>query len=255
MLNLFRTRPMHAVTKDSSTTTQLHVVFDASTKSRSGALLNDELLVGAMLHVSLLDVLLRFRLHRVALTTDVSRRYRAVLLPEDQHNLHQFIWRRGPQDFLIDYRMTWLTFGMSTSSFAANVPVKQNAILHQRCYASAAPVIHMSFYVNAELTGADSIPEAIQLQKELQDMPVLGGFTLCKWTSNESGSPRHVPYLLVECQLGQELHMYQLSVSLWRSSEWNGVLNLIVFIIQPAPFPLLQCSLSECSVRANRSDA
>ena len=49
--------PMHAVTKQSSTTTQLRVVFDASAKTRSGVSLNDQLLVGPTVHAPLLDVL------------------------------------------------------------------------------------------------------------------------------------------------------------------------------------------------------
>ena len=71
---------MHAVTKDSNTTPQLFVVFDASAKSRSGTSLNDQLLVGPTVNAPLLDVLLRFRLHRVAVTTDVSQMYQAVFL-------------------------------------------------------------------------------------------------------------------------------------------------------------------------------
>ena len=70
--------PMHAVQKESSTTTEVRAVFDASTKSSSGASLNDLLLVGSTVHPSLIDVLLRFRLHRVALTTDESKMYRAI---------------------------------------------------------------------------------------------------------------------------------------------------------------------------------
>ena len=67
--------------KESSTTTKIHAVFDASPKSSSGVSLNDQLLVGPTVHPTLVDVLLRFRLHRIALTSDVSPMYQAVLPP------------------------------------------------------------------------------------------------------------------------------------------------------------------------------
>ena len=67
--------PMHAVRKEHSTTTKLRVVFDASAKSTSGVSLNDTLLVGPTIHPSLVDVLLRFRSHRIALTADISNIY------------------------------------------------------------------------------------------------------------------------------------------------------------------------------------
>ena len=105
--------PMHAVVKQSSTTTQLRVVFDSSAKTKSGASLNDQLLVGPTVRAPLIDVLLRFRQHKVVLTTDVSRMYRTVLLPESHRDLHRFVWWRDPSDVLTDYRMTRLTFGVS----------------------------------------------------------------------------------------------------------------------------------------------
>ena len=74
--------PMRVVRKDSSTTNKVCVVFDTSAKSSSGKSLNEQLLVGPKVHLSLVDVLLRFRHHKVALTTDVSRMYHAVLLPK-----------------------------------------------------------------------------------------------------------------------------------------------------------------------------
>ena len=60
--------PVHAMRKETSTTTKLRAVFDASTKSSTGVSLNDLLLVGPTVHPSLIDVLLRFRSHRVACT-------------------------------------------------------------------------------------------------------------------------------------------------------------------------------------------
>ena len=55
--------PMHAVKKESSRTTKIQAVFDASAKSSSNVSLNDILLIGPTVHPSLIDVLLRFRLH------------------------------------------------------------------------------------------------------------------------------------------------------------------------------------------------
>ena len=82
--------PMHAVRKESSTTTQTRVVFDVSAKSSTSTALNDMLLVGPTVHSPLIDMLLQFQLHCIALMTDVSRMYRAVVLIKSNHDLHQY---------------------------------------------------------------------------------------------------------------------------------------------------------------------
>ena len=61
-------------------TTKIRAVFDASAKSLTGISLNDILLVGPTITSPLMDVLLRFRFHCIALTTDISRMYRTVAL-------------------------------------------------------------------------------------------------------------------------------------------------------------------------------
>ena len=139
--------PIHAVRKESSSTTKVRAVFDASAKSSTGVSLNDTLLVGPTVHPSLIDVLIRFRLHRVALTTDVSRMYRAVFLAPSDRDLHRFVWRSDPSHTLQDYRMTRLTFGVNASSFIANMSVKQNARDHALKYPLASKVVDNSFYV------------------------------------------------------------------------------------------------------------
>ena len=55
--------PRHAVYKDSSSTSQLRVVFDKSEKLSTGVSLNDQLLVGPTVHAPLINMLLRFRHH------------------------------------------------------------------------------------------------------------------------------------------------------------------------------------------------
>ena len=188
--------PMHAVRKESSATTKLRIVFDASAKSSSGISLNDTLLVGPTVHPLLTDVLLRFRFHRVALITDVSKMYRAVELTEPDRDFHRFVWRKSPKESLQDYRMTRVTFGVSASSFAANMSVKQNAADFALQYPLAVKAVTESFYVDDGLAGADSVEEAIELQEQLQGLFSQAGFTLRKWNSNEPSALQHVPLKL-----------------------------------------------------------
>lgn len=178
--------PLHVVYKASSTTTKVRAVFDGSAKSSTGTSLNDQLLVGPTVHSSLIDVLLRFRSKRIAITTDISKMYRAIELADCDRDLHRFVWRSNKCDTIKDYRMTRLTFGISASSFIANMCVKQNAINLSLQYPLAAKAVQESFYVDDGLTGSDNIESAIKLQKELQEMFSKGGFRLHKWNSSES---------------------------------------------------------------------
>ncbi len=185
--------PMHAVRKDSSTTTKLRVVFDASAKSSSGISLNDTLLVGQTVHSPLIDVLLRFRHHRVALITDVSKMYRAVHLAKTDKDFHRFVWRSNPEEPLLDYRMTRVSFGVSASSFAANMPIKQNALELAEQYPLAAEAVKEGFYVDDGLTGATTVEEAVELQKQLQELFSKRGFQLRKWDSSNPSVTEHLP--------------------------------------------------------------
>ena len=138
-------------------------MFDASASSSSGTSLNDMLLVGHTVHSSHVDVLIRFRLHRITLTTNVSQMYRMVLLETSDKDLHRFVRKRGESEPLQDYRMMRVTFGVAASSYATNMTVKQNAANHALEYPAAADTGNTSFYVEDGLTGADTIEEAIDL--------------------------------------------------------------------------------------------
>ena len=109
--------------------------------------------------------------------------YHAVDLIESDRDYHRFVWRCYPNQPLRDYRMTRITFGVSASPFAANMAVRQNAIDHISEFPLAAETVLTSFYVDDGLTVADSIDEAISLQKQLQTLFAKGGFLLRRWNS------------------------------------------------------------------------
>ena len=118
--------------------------------------------------------------------------YCAVLLPNLECDLHRFVWKEDPEWPLVDYRMTRLTFGVSASSFAANM---QNALENMDTRPQAVQAVLDSFYVDDGLTGGNSIEEAVRLRKELQELFVLGGLVLHKWKISEPAVTEHIPSL------------------------------------------------------------
>ena len=81
--------------------------------------------------------------------------------------------------------MTGVTFGVSSSSFVANMCVKQNALDFSMENPNAAKVVKESFYVDDCLTGSVSSEEAIELHHELEALFDKGGFLLRKWKVSE----------------------------------------------------------------------
>ena len=69
--------------------------------------------------------------------------------------------------------MTLVTFGVSASSFVANMSVKQNAIDYSHEYPMAAEVVKKAFYVDDCLTGATDSKSALTLQQQLSYSPVV----------------------------------------------------------------------------------
>ena len=190
--------PMHAVFKDSSTTTKLRVVFDGSVPTTSGTSLNQALLVGPTIQPTLSEILLKFRTYPIALNSDISKMYREVALSPEDKDLHRFVWRDSPADPLQDCRMCRVTFGVSASPFLAVRTLQQTARDHGGDYPSATHHIESSFYVDDFLGGADSVQAAIQLFLDLRKVLEKGGFNLTKWRSSSKEVLQEVPLHLQE---------------------------------------------------------
>ena len=106
--------PMHAVIKPSCTTTKTRIVFDASAKSKSGQSLNDVVLPGPNVYSS---KIIKFRVHLIAMSADISQMFRQIELLENDRDLHRFLFRENPDEPVQDWCMKRLTFGVTSSPF------------------------------------------------------------------------------------------------------------------------------------------
>ncbi len=172
--------PMHGVTKQSSTSTKLRAVFDASAATSTGVSLNDILLPGPNVYSPLPDILLRFRLHKIGLTADISKMFRMIELHPIDRDLHRYLWTTD-SSHMVDCRMTRLTFGITSSPFIAAQTLQRIASDNAELYPQAAKVVQKNFYVDDCLTGAESVTEATELRAQLNGLLGQGNMQLRKW--------------------------------------------------------------------------
>ena len=76
--------PHHAVVKESSSTTRVRVVFNASSKTSTGISLNNILMVGPTVQQSLFSIITRFRTHQFAFTCDIVKMYRQKMFGSNE---------------------------------------------------------------------------------------------------------------------------------------------------------------------------
>ena len=83
----------HCVVKESSTTTtKLRVVFDGSAKTSNGRSLNDNLLVRPVVQDILIAILTSFRFNAVALSADLAKLYRKVVLDNPEKDFQRTLF-------------------------------------------------------------------------------------------------------------------------------------------------------------------
>ncbi|XP_058816866.1 uncharacterized protein LOC131680161 [Topomyia yanbarensis] len=130
--------PHHPVVKESSTTTKVRVVFDASCKTSSGVSLNDVLLVGPVIQEDLRSIILRSRTKQIMLVSDVEKMFRQINVSPQDRPLQSILWRATPTDKIDTYELNTVTYGTKPASFLATRTIQQLAVDEENHFPLAA---------------------------------------------------------------------------------------------------------------------
>lgn len=182
--------PHRAVIRTNSSTTRIRVVFDASSHSVGSSSLNDHLEKGPKLNADLVGVLLRFRLHKVAITADIEKAFLQVAIQSQDRDALRFLWfseapipdNQHPQ--LECWRMTRVPFGTTASPFLLGATLQHHLKSFSDTDEELANSLLKSFYVDDLLTGASTIQGALEIVYKTQEMLRQAGMKLTKWASN-----------------------------------------------------------------------
>lgn len=185
--------PHHAVIKETSSTTKLRVVFDASAKSISGQSLNDTLMVGPKIQQDLYFLLIRFRTHPVAFTADIAKMYRQIKVREEDTQFQRILWRDSQDKPIQSFKLTTVTYGTACAPFLAVKTLQQLADDEAIKYPGISKIIKEDFYVDDLLSGAETPAEATTIIEQISTSLRAGGFELRKWASNQEYILRSIP--------------------------------------------------------------
>lgn len=177
--------PHHAVVKDTSTTTKVRVVFDASSKTSSNLSLNDVLKVGPKVQNDLFDILVRMRKHEIVIVADVEKMYRMINVHESQRNLQRIIWRDEPNKEISHYTLNTVTYGTASASFLATRTLNEIGLRCKDINPQASEVIMNDFYMDDLISGSNSLENAIKLKNDIYHILGNASFKLRKWISND----------------------------------------------------------------------
>ena len=164
-------------------------------------------------------------MYKIALVADVSKMYRAIQIPPQDRHLHCYIWRHSPTDVIRDFRMTRLTFGVSSSSFVANMAIKQNVLDYMLEYPLASKVVKRAFDVQDCLTGAETVKEATELCRQLCSLFEKGDFLLRKWNSSNLTMLKGIPPKLRDQHTSLTILDQDATFTKTLGVEWHSLLD------------------------------
>ncbi|GFU30526.1 DUF1758 domain-containing protein [Trichonephila clavipes] len=84
--------PHKAIKKEGRVTTSTRIVFDAASHQANELSLNDCLWPGPNLNPNFLDVLINFRLNRVAISSDIRQAFLQICLADKHKDFVRFLW-------------------------------------------------------------------------------------------------------------------------------------------------------------------
>ena len=166
--------PHHGVIHQTSETTKLRIVYDASCKVDNEVCLNDCLEPGPNLSPLLFDILLRFRVYKVALIADIEKAFVTISINPTQRDLLRFLWIKESNAENLDIitmRFTRLVFGLTCSPYILNAAIRhhfESVVDSDRTFADS---VVSSIYVDDFASSFQTEKEAFEMYEKLKTFP------------------------------------------------------------------------------------
>ncbi|XP_043485226.1 uncharacterized protein LOC122513057 [Leptopilina heterotoma] len=143
--------PHHAVFKESSTTSDIRVIYDGSSETSSGVSLIDTQHTGPTVQCDLFSIVIRFRQHKIVLSSDIAQ-------------------IKDSTEPIQDYRLTTVTYETTSAPFLATRTLRQIGEENKKRFPIMSEIIIRDFYVDDLLTEGESLEEIVTIKNQLNKL-------------------------------------------------------------------------------------
>ncbi|GFV87415.1 integrase catalytic domain-containing protein [Trichonephila clavipes] len=183
--------PHQATKNEGRVTTSTRIVFDAASHQANELSLNDCLWPGPNLNPNLLDVLINFRLNRVAISSDIRQAFLQICLADKHKDFVRFLWtdsnpRIGEKLTLQVYRFNRVIFGVNSSPFLLAATIKYHIEKYNEIHPITVQHLDSFMYVDDWITGQDTREEALFMSRHAKNIMKEAGMEMRKWISNDT---------------------------------------------------------------------
>ncbi|XP_043203579.1 uncharacterized protein LOC122371370 [Amphibalanus amphitrite] len=168
----------HAVYKNG----KIRIVFDASAGHPIS--LNDCVLAGPNLIADLAGILLRFRLHRVAVSADIEKAFLQISLHPEDRDVTRFLWKETPGAEPTVFRMKRVVFGVSAAPYLLQATIRRHLSQYTDSCAASALRLSTDLYCDDLLTSLKTEEEAEKFIQETRQIFSEAKMNMRKWASN-----------------------------------------------------------------------
>lgn len=228
--------PHHAVLRESSATTRLRVVFNASSPTSNGSSLNDHMLAGPKLQSEITSVILSWRNYKYVYAADIAKMYRQIVVDPRDRNYQRILWSSHSETPPREYQLLTVTYGTKSAPFLALRVLEQLRRDEGSSFPLASVILKDHIYIDDVLFGDDEMSLLRQKRNQLISLLARGGFTLRKWASNSSSLLSDIDEadhgLACNKQLAADERLKILGIS------WNPSSDVFEFhALNPPPVP------------------
>ena len=137
----------------------------------------------------LCGLLMRFRLHQIAIVADTEKAFLQIGLHPNQRDVTRFLWLKDSDQSRVEsgniqeYRFCRVPFGLISSPFLLGATIES----HLESYESeVATKLKNDINVDNVITGADSVESAIQVYREAKSIFKEASMNLREWISSNA---------------------------------------------------------------------
>lgn len=177
-------------------TTKVRIVYDGSAKTNKGQKsLNECLYRGPVLLEDICHLLLRFRMNKVAMISDIEKAFLQVGLQKEDRDVTRFLWLKdtkqpATKENLQIYRFARVPFGVISSPFLLNATIR----LHLQKYNNwIAKSIEQNIYVDNVITGCHTVEKALEFYSQAKEIFTDASMNLREWTTNDATVHEKIP--------------------------------------------------------------